>query len=339
MRLADSMVVRLSAGFAAANGDAIGEVREARFLAGGTRVLVLDRYSPHLRLFTTEGKLLWTGGRSGGGPAELRGPQAIAVKGAEAIVLQRGRIGYWTLRSDSLEVRSEALPAWYYPLGGEYGCDDELLLYGMDGRDCFSKASNQGTRSQEIAWLHVAHRSSSGALELRPMWTQGRDPSGTGRSGHRGLLISRTDSGLVLWHRSSPRAAGQILELNCNLVVLRSHSEAQLATGDSIHVLEPRKRALEWTNGIVALRDGFVIALARYTSARTRELGLSSRADGWSTELFRFQHGRFVQSVSIPAQWFLMDYDPKQGLLMSADEPQPHFVVVPPEAFTIEAAR
>ena len=49
-------------------GDGIGQALEARFLSGGQHVVVLDSYTPHLRLFTAAGDPIWSGGPSGEGP-------------------------------------------------------------------------------------------------------------------------------------------------------------------------------------------------------------------------------------------------------------------------------
>ena len=322
------IVAEHSARFVAAIGESIGAVREARFMAGGSRVLVLDRFSPHLRLFTSNGRLLWTGGQEGDGPAELRSPWGVAAMEDEAVVVQRGRISYWRLDNDSLVPRSEPLPHWFGVQGVEYGCNGDLVLYGLNYRQFYVGADSGGTTASEQTWLYRVVRSSDGSVELEPLWSTPRDASGTARGGHRGALLARAVWGMMVYHRASPRGSGQLMELDCEHRPVRAYSEDRLVHGDSVPVIDPRTMAVEWTNGIIALPDGFAVAIPRFRSRPMRELGITPLSE-WSTELFRFRRRAFEQSVLIPEQWFLMDYDARRGALMASDTPQPHFIIVP----------
>src|SRR5688500_2739132 len=42
-------------------------------------LVVADRSAPMLRVFDRSGRVLWTGGRSGGGPGEYRYPMRVAI--------------------------------------------------------------------------------------------------------------------------------------------------------------------------------------------------------------------------------------------------------------------
>ncbi len=131
-------------------------------------------------------------------------------------------------------------------------------------------------------------------------------------------------------HRSSHPVAGEFLELDCDASILHRHSELSLATGDTIEVLEPRNRSLEWHIGAVAIPGGFLTAQHRYFSRRFFRVPTAL----YRTELFLFLGGRYRGSMLIPRQWLLMDFNPNAGVLLTSLSPGPHFVRVPLEMIT-----
>lgn len=332
LRLDELFVRETSAAFLAQIGDSIGRPVEARFNADGSRVLVLDRYAPFLRLFTASGRPLWSGGLEGGGPRELRSPTALAISGDTAAVAQLGRLSRWVLQDDSLAFAGTVpLPPWKKPLGAAFGCDGRLVLYGISLAEFRIDPERPEAAADFLNWVHVLEPDRLGEPRLTAVWGEPRAPSVLAIEGHTGALIGRSGRALVVLHRPNPLGGGRYLEFDCALEVRRSWSESSLATGDSFPVLEPRSRPLQWPNGVIALPRGFLAAAGRYASARARDAGLTTLEDGWWTELFLFQDGRFADSGVIPWQWFLMDFHPARGALMAVTEPIPHFIIIPPE--------
>lgn len=242
-------------------GDGIGHPREASFLDGGRFVVVLDRYEPFLRLFTADGDSLWQGGREGGGPTELEHPLVLFTNGDSVVVLQRGRISRWVLTHDTLAFDKEfPLPMHLHPLGAEKGCNGETLLYARNDAQLLGP-------DPMIEYLYSLEKP-FGSTPPKVMWAEERNPDALQTRSHSARLLDRDSNQIVILHRWNFQTAGEILELDCHGNLLRRHSELSLATGDTLDVLEPRSRALEWTTGIVAIPDGFVTAQHRYYSRR-----------------------------------------------------------------------
>jgi hypothetical protein len=106
-------------------------------------------------------------------------------------------------------------------------------------------------------------------------------------------------------------------------------SEQSAVTGKDFAVIEPQPRALEWTNGVLATADGFVLAVPRWYYRDTA----NGPSNYWRTELLKFRHGVFQRSWLIANQWFALDYHPIGGSMFSSDTPRPHFIVLPPTTF------
>jgi hypothetical protein len=330
--LNDGFVNKLSRAAMRRVGNSIGHAAEARFVGNGRYVLILDRFSPHLRLFSERGDSLWAGGREGGGPMELRDPQAIATRGDTVLVFQQGRISEWSMEADSLAWRTSRYVApQYFPLGIEFGCDGNLLLYARNDRQ-FEVPRDSFAAVPQITYLHAA-TAEPDSYDIKPLWGTPRNPDAIPWLGHSGVLINRADSNLVVLHRSWNRKAGEIMQFDCGGHPVRHYSENSLVTGDTVPVLEPRRTALEWMAGVVALPDGFVIPVQRYLSKARERAGEPL----WKTEIFLFLHGQRVGSVLIARQWTFMDYDAGTGVLMTTDQPVPHFVILPEGLFRAEA--
>ena len=301
-------------------GDGIGEPSEARYLDGGRLVVVLDKFAPHLRLFTADGDSLWHGGRKGGGPEELQNPQVVYSEGDSVIVFQAGRMSRWVLDADTLAFHSEfPMPLNLFPFGAAAGCDEDILLYARNDAQLLGQ-------DQSIAYLHSLERP-MGSKPPRVVWKERWNPDAVQSNGHVARILSRYDDRFVMYHRSSHPVAGELLELDCDANIVHRHSELSLATGDTIEVLEPRSRALEWHIGAVAIPDGFVTAQHRYFSRRFYRVPTAR----YRTELFLFRGGRYRGSMLIPHQWLLMDFHPEAGVLLTSLTPAPHFVRVPLE--------
>ena len=84
---------------------------------------------------------------------------------------------------------------------------------------------------------------------------------------------------------------------------------------------------MEWHIGAVAIPGGLVTAQQRYFSRRFYRVPTRR----YRTELFLFLGGRYRGSMLIPRQWYLMDFDPDAGILLTSIYPRPHFVRVPLE--------
>jgi hypothetical protein len=87
----------------------------------------------------------------------------------------------------------------------------------------------------------------------------------------------------------------------------------------------PKPYALQWTGGIVAIPNGLLVGIQRYQHPGFYNVPEPE----WKTEVFHFLNGEFKGSVLLDSQWFLMDYNPTHGVLISGNFPVPHFVRVP----------
>jgi len=301
---------------------------KGRFMDQDRFVVILDRHSPHLHLFSADGDRLWSGGAEGDGPGELRldvGGYALGTAGRQVVVAQRGRLSLWTLEADSLALdRTVRLPASYAPQGLVEGCDDDWLFYGRD---------ESGVRIPDDSWITVEApelpflhrlRIESDTVLLDPLWSD--DPELIGwQVGHQGALLGRRGEHVVAHHRPFMYSGhGRFLELDCRGSLLRSVDELALVTGDPYPVVAPRPRA-QGTLGIVSLEGGFVTATRRSFSTRSYDIEEFTT----QTEIFRFQDGTFQGSVLIPGQWRLLDRDSAGHLLMAQRNPEPHFIRIP----------
>lgn len=321
---ADSLVAR-SQRFVAAIGDAIGDVgaSEARYFAGDY-VIFLDKFSPHLKLFTTEGVPLWAGGRSGGGPTELTDPQVLLPSGDSVLVLQRGRVSVWRLEDDSLEFAGAAsLAPEYAPLGATIGCRGEWLVYARNGRQL--PRSWDGEGDSGVLDNVLVLRLDGDRASLSPWWSTPMDPRVTPYTGHTAALMGRSDSTIALLYRVDTWSAGEVMQLDCSGRVTYRFSEKSLATGDSVSVVLPQARALEWTAGVIATPAGVIVALHRYKAPGFYDV----ETPEWKTEVFTLKGDRYLGSRLMDSQWVLMDYDEALGALLSTNMPVPHFVRVP----------
>lgn len=319
--LDSAFIARLSAEMIQRTGDGIGLPRESRFLDRGRLVVVLDRFEPYLRLFTADGDSLWHGGSEGGGPKELQDPQVVLPEGDSVVVFQPGRISRWVLDDDTLAFDQEfPLPLNLFPLGAVQGCVEDILFYARNDAQLLGEDAR-------IEYLHALKKPFD-SKPLEVVWSEEWTPDAIQTRGHTAMILSRYADQFVLLHRSRYPEAGEILEMDCRGTILRRHSERSLATGDTIEVLAPRGRAMEWTAGVVAIPGGFVTAQHRYYSRRFYAIP----AARYRTELFLFLGGRYRGSVLIPRQWILMDMHPNAGILMASIEPRPHFIRVPIES-------
>lgn len=296
-------------------------------MSDGQRVLVLDRYPPHLRLFTADGTPLWSGGRAGEGPQEFSDPQVLGTRGSIALVLQRGtRISRWMLDHDSLRfVDAIPLPPEFAPLGIVPGCDsDEWLLYARND-DHFIVEEGEAALPR-IDYLHTLTIHEDTAVV--PLWSDERDITAALGYGHSATLIGRTGGNVVVWHRSNARQAGRVLRFDCRGQLRSSFEETDLATGADGLAQVPRPYALAWTSGVVALDNAFVVAIHRYFSRRHH--GVPENL--WKTEVFGFAGSAYAGSIVLDGQWQLMDYHRDAGILLATEEPVPHFVRISPDS-------
>lgn len=327
--LTDAAISALSAQAVAREREAVGHAREARFLDGGRRVLVLDRYPPYLRVFTTRGDSLWSGGRKGGGPHELDGPQAIAARDSTVYVIQATKLSEWRLAADTLAfIASWRVPAEYFPAGAEIGCDGTLLLYARNDRQ-FNPSGQVAPAGAGVDYLHSAAFEAD-SVSIRPLWSAPRDPQAFATLGHNGVLINRNDSSIAVLHRGNYTEPGHIIEFDCEARIRWSMSERPLIIGDSFPVRLPRSRALEWTGGIVAAPTGIFVPIHRFMGPAEPQ---------WKTEVFRFVRGRFSGSAVITGQWTFMDHERGYGVLMTTNDVPPHFIVVPDTLLGWDGAR
>jgi hypothetical protein len=82
----------------------------------------------------------------------------------------------------------------------------------------------------------------------------------------------------------------------------------------------------------VAIPDGLIVAMHRYFAPGFHDV----TEPMWKTEVFRFMHGEYQGSIVIEGQWMLMDHDPGLGVLMSSNDPLPHFIRIPEAALAPE---
>jgi hypothetical protein len=297
-------------------------VLEARFVAD--RVAILDRAEPHLKLFTLDGRFLWAGGRSDGGPLDMRRPQAIAADSSGTLlVLEEGRASEWRLDADSLALRRmQPLPERLFPLGAVAACGGEgWLLYARD-HAMYDTVTWQVDIGPDVDWLYSLRLSDRG-VEVRPLWGQPRNANTLPVKGHAAVLIARTGSRIVVLHRAASFSPGEIIEFDCAGRVVRTQSERPLITGESMPVLMPRQRANQWTSGVVAPGDGWIVPVHRYFGP----LAYETADHVWKTEVFYSDGQAVVGSVVLAGRWSAMDYHPDHGILMAEVA---HFIRVQP---------
>ncbi len=302
-------------------GDAIGNVTDARFLAGGEFVVVLDRYTPHLRLFRRDGTPLWQGGPAGEGPGELRFPRGIAVDDESVWVWEFGRVSRWRLEADSLAgsiVHSggTTMPALAITLD----CAGEILIYGMR-----EVAATTFTGEREIGLVHRLGGMDEGAVHVRTLWRTERDgnvPHGSRRSG---AWMSGSTAGWVVQHWKGYLASNrEIIAFDCDGNVTGTFPEAALAEGD-----EPTVEALG--SGAVLTTAGAALGVAKW---RGGFLLMTVRQDGREREPRLILHagGDDFRWVPVPPEVFayLQHAEPEGGLLLARRNPVPHFIPLSP---------
>lgn len=322
-----ALISQLSAGYLPRIGPTLSSPTEGRFMDQGRFVVILDRDSPHLHLFSADGDRLWSGGAQGDGPGELRLDVgfALGTSGSQVVVAQRGRLSLWTVEADSLALdRTVRLLPSFAPQGLVEGCDDDWLFYGRD--ESGARIPDDSWISLEAPELPFLHRLriEGDTVLLDPLWSDDPDLIGW-QVGHHGALLDRRGEHVVAHHRPFMYAGhGRFLEFDCDGSLLRSVDELALVTGDSYPVVAPRPRALG-TLGIVAIEGGFLTATRRWFSPRSYDIEEYTI----QTEIFRFQDGTFQGSVLIPGQWVLLDHDSAGHLLMAVRVPEPHFIRVP----------
>lgn len=286
--------------------------------------VVLDRYSPHLRLFDLDGRPLWSGGNAGDGPKELSNPQGLAVgTGAQVAVAQQSRLSWWKIAGDSLVFdRSLPIPGWYRPLAVEYGCSGtEWLLYARDNRQFLTGTSEEAQRPRRIDQLHRVEAEEDEVV-IEALWAPPPAVSAYGRTSHRAAILTRLDTTLVLYHRMSPGQAGSIYTLDCSGGEIGARLERPLIVGGDVPAKMPQPRPMQWTNRAVPIAaDQFLLAIPRWEVAPDRTV--------WLTEFFRVSADR-VHSILVRGQWRLYDYHARVGVLLGRDEPLPHMVAAPP---------
>jgi hypothetical protein len=178
----------------------------------------------------------------------------------------------------------------------------------------------------DVDWLQSLRLTGSG-VELRPLWSEPRNANTLSLSGHTAVLIGRTSSQVVLLHRAASWSGGEIIEFDCAGRIVRSGSERPLIHGDSaeVPVQIPRERANQWTAGVVALGNGWILPLPRLFSRRAFDTGEGSE---WRTETFYSERGSLLGSVILPGRWLVLDYHPDQGVLLAESHPA-HFIRMP----------
>lgn len=307
--------------------------REGRFIGEDGSILLLDRHPPFLRLIARDGELVWSGDPPPGSPAPGE-PEAIGVAGERVLLLERGRVVLYESTADSLAVAGFLpLPARYLPMGAVRGCSGEWLVYARDDEPQSPAATGAPDRIRVTS--HTL-RTAAGSLERLSLWVLPLDPMGGNWEGHSGSTIAARDSVITLLHRASPKQAGVVIEASCDGAVLRRYREESLVTGDSVPVVLPRPRALEWMAGIAALPGGFIAAQQRWFSPAVHQVD-SYR---YATELLRFTGGEYAGSLVVRGQWKVLDYRAGAGLLLAATEPAPHVAVLPDSSLeTMRAAQ
>jgi hypothetical protein len=300
-------VLKLASDMRRSVGDSIGTAIQARYIDNGRLVLIYDKFSPHLRLFTRDGKFVWSGGIDGDGPKEIR-PWAIAVRNNEVVVVQPGRASYWHLINDSLAFQySHLLPRTIAVRKAALGCRGELIIYGMP-------SGPTDTANHFVPFLYEAVVKGQDAI-LRPIWSDsvGPDLSTTmGAYSASSTLLASNSQGFFLYHRTNMNEPGRLAVFDCKGNLLDSHSEAQ-------RVGERNQMA---QGGIAATQDGMLISVFE----GREEKGAYSKF----TEVQILRNGRWFTTQQVPGIWWIGDYDQYAGLLLIGREPFPLYIVVPP---------
>jgi hypothetical protein len=307
-----------SAEMAARIGDAIGTAQKARFLDDGRLVVVFDRFTPHLRLFSVEGRHLWSGGSAGEGPRELRFPGAVTARDRIVRVWEAGRVSSWRLDGDSLIGTIDVSGVVVSAFEIELDCSGSLLAYGPR----FEALADPGTSM--VGYLHRLQRNESGTWETETIWESRREGSIPHQVRAHLTLFHSASDGWVLWYRPIPRAPGRLVEFDCEGHVIGTLDEhAQGRFEDPEFIRDAADQAMVVVGGynpggVVKMDPGFLYS----RSGRVQGRGVR--------QLVRYLGEGQVVVADFPGGGVLMDFHPEVGLLLARRTPVPHFVVLSP---------
>lgn len=290
---------------------------EARYVAKGEYVLVLQRELPQLKLFTASGKFLDSASFPDHTTRQTQ-PQAISVNQDTALVWQQGRVTLWEIVNNRLVMRRELkVDERLFPLGASVGCGGHWLYARNDEQyeDTNSPLVDYIHRvsiGNEEVTIHTTFQDPRDPTRDWPWWD--RDPGSA----------SGDDKGLTIWHRSNPSSGGKILELDCSGSIVAEASETSLAIGDTVPVKAARPRPLEWNGGMTRTPHGTVVSVHRYFSHVQ-----GADPHYWNNEFMYLVDGKFIGSVLVDRQWNILDYSPDTNMvLLSSFEPEYHFIQV-----------
>ena len=288
------------------DNEAFASIVDAQLSADGRFVAVLDLVPPYVRVFDSNGTLQAAFVTKGDGPGEARNPIALTISKDRLLVVQPGRMSWFTLSGDLVAERSN-LPFW--PQSAAPGCDDDFLLYGP-GRDTDGTlVSLRSVRSATDTSISLIH--DTGTPEL---FTRHVRPLAQGR-------------GVVAVHHDG-RNPPETLTLACpDYRVVRTDTFPELARRA---VSTNRSRSV----GVVQLRNdqpifNGIVVIDRYpllsvsTGGRTRLIDVSENA---------------IHSYYMRNSMRLLDAQSESIVLLARPNPVPHLVLVRYDRF-VEAIR
>ena len=101
-------------------------IRDAQFTPDGRFIVVLDASPPFVRVFNPDGSLETAFVPHGEGPGEAERPEALAVSNDRILVLEPGRASVLTFDGELIEDRAIS----FWPTSAARGCGDDFLAYG-----------------------------------------------------------------------------------------------------------------------------------------------------------------------------------------------------------------
>jgi hypothetical protein len=197
------------------------------------------------------------------------------------------------------------------------------MLYARDD-EMFDADTHNVTPGPDVGYIHRVLFDDSIA-SIATLYREPRHYNAIAASGHAAVVMDDYGGRVVIYHRPGAHSAGYLLEVSCGGRIESSYSEQWLILGDSARVQIASPHALQWTAGIVAVPDGWLVAIHRFLTRGFYDVDENQL----KTEIFTYRHGRLEGSVVVDGQWILTDYSSRFGVLMATAVPAPHFIRVP----------
>lgn len=300
----------------------IGEVRAARLTPRGKSIIVLDRYAPHVRVFSLTGKRILAFGMTGDGPGELRNPLYLALSGdSVAAVLHSGGFSEFHLNGEFIGSKPGGRPGMSGP-GRPYG----LWPYGL-GSYCDTAwvllASSRRTKkvTGPNAWLHLIPRleahSPGEALRTRAIF---EDTIVRNVWARHNTTVTYNDDRVVFVHRDGDPA--RIYQFSC--------ADGDITEIPGVPVIPSPYTVVEGPGGRV--QERYSGRILYYGVGLLGDGVLVAYSDVGNQRTLTWIDGERTVTTVIPGRYILQDARPGVGAVFSAADPYPRIIFIPEEA-------